>query len=143
MSHPILGLHHVTATVDDAQDDLDLCIETLGLRLVKKTVNFDNHNVYHFYYGDECGTPGTIWTTFPYKGWKVPIGEKGAGQVVVTTFSVPRESMGFWESRLREHGVDAIAGRPRFQDEVLAQSVLTHDGQVRHAATAKLLEASP
>jgi glyoxalase family protein len=120
VSHPILGLHHVTATVDDAQDDLDLCIETLGLRLVKKTVNFDNHNVYHFYYGDERGTPGTIWTTFPYKGWKVPIGEKGAGQVVATTFSVPRGSIAFWEARLRDHGADAIEGRPRFQDEVLA-----------------------
>ncbi len=50
---PILGLHHVTATVDDAQDDLDFCLGGLGLRLVKKTVNFDNHHVYHFYYGDE------------------------------------------------------------------------------------------
>ncbi len=58
MDSPIQGLHHVTATVDGAQADLDFCIETLGLRLVKKTVNFDNHLVYHFYYGDERGTPG-------------------------------------------------------------------------------------
>ena len=57
---PILGLHHVTATVDDAQDDLDFCLSGLGLRLVKKTVNFDNHHVYHFYYGDETGTPGSM-----------------------------------------------------------------------------------
>jgi glyoxalase family protein len=120
VSHPILGLHHVTATVDDAQDDLDFCLETLGLRLVKKTVNFDNHNVYHFYYGDERGTPGTIWTTFPYKGWRVPVGEKGAGQIVATTFSVPAGSLGFWEARLKQHGVDAIDGRARFRDEVLA-----------------------
>ena len=77
MEHPIRSLHHVTATVDDAQEDLDFCVDVLGLRLVKKTVNFDNHNVYHFYYGDETGTPGTIWTTFPYKGWNVPIGTKG------------------------------------------------------------------
>ena len=76
---PILGLHHVTATVDDAQDDLDFCLGALGLRLVKKTVNFDNHNVYHFYYGDERGTPGTIWTTFPYKGHGVRVGTKGRG----------------------------------------------------------------
>ena len=67
MAYPILGLHHVTATVDDAQADLDFFEHTLGLRLVKKTVNFDNHHVYHFYYGDAHGTPGTIWTTFPYK----------------------------------------------------------------------------
>ena len=65
MGLQVLGLHHVTATVDDAQADLDFCLDALGLRLVKKTVNFDNHHVYHFYYGDERGTPGTIWTTFP------------------------------------------------------------------------------
>ncbi len=57
MAFPILGLHHVTATVDEAQPDLDFCVGALGLRLVKKTVNFDNHHVYHFYYGDERGTP--------------------------------------------------------------------------------------
>ena len=101
----ILGLHHVTATVDDAQDDLDLCIETLGLRLVKKTVNFDNHNVYHFYYGDERGAPGTIWTTFPYSGWGVPVGRKGEGQITVTSFSVPAGSLGAWRTRLGERGV--------------------------------------
>ena len=81
MSHDILGLHHVTATASDAQADLDFCLETLGLRLVKKTVNFDNHGVYHFYYGTENGAPGTIWTTFPYKGRGVRVGQKGAGQV--------------------------------------------------------------
>ena len=85
----ILGLHHVTATVDEAQADLDFCIELLGMRLVKKTVNFDNHNVYHFYYGNELGEPGTIWTTFPYTGYGVRVGAKGAGQVVTTCFSVP------------------------------------------------------
>jgi glyoxalase family protein len=116
----ILGLHHVTATVDDAQDDLDFCLETLGLRLVKKTVNFDNHNVFHFYYGDERGTPGTIWTTFPYKGWNVPVGEKGAGQIVATTFAVPAGSLPFWQARFEQHGVDAISGRERFDDQVLA-----------------------
>src|SRR5512132_3075985 len=81
MAFPILGLHHVTATVDQAQPDLDFCRGALGLRLVKKTVNFDNHNVYHFYYGDERGSPGTIWTTFPYRGHGVKVGTKGAGQV--------------------------------------------------------------
>jgi len=89
----ILGLHHVTATVDEAQPDLDFCVEALGLRLVKKTVNFDNHNVYHFYYGNELGEPGTIWTTFPYAGYGVRVGAKGAGQVVTTCFSVPTGSL--------------------------------------------------
>src|SRR5678816_4861849 len=102
MKHPILGLHHVTATVDDAQDDLDLCVKALGLRLVKKTVNFDNHHVYHFYYGDERGTPGTIWTTFPYQDRGVAVGRKGAGQVTVTSFSVPAASLDVWRKRFRE-----------------------------------------
>jgi glyoxalase family protein len=105
MAPRILGLHHVTATVDEAQPDLDFCIELLGLRLVKKTVNFDNHNVYHFYYGTELGAPGTIWTTFPYAGYGVRVGAKGAGQVVTTCFSVPTGSLEFWRHRLHEKGV--------------------------------------
>jgi glyoxalase family protein len=105
VTHPILGLHHVTATVNDAQEDLDFCIELLGMRLVKKTVNFDNHNVYHFYYGTERGAPGTIWTTFPYKGYGVRVGAKGAGQVIATSFSVPASSLGFWQQRLRSRDV--------------------------------------
>jgi glyoxalase family protein len=119
MVHPILGLHHVTATVDDAQADLDFCLDLLGMRLVKKTVNFDNHDVYHFYYGTERGEPGTIWTTFPYKGKGVREGVKGAGQVVTTSFSVPASSMGFWQARLRDAGIDAREGDRRFGEETL------------------------
>jgi glyoxalase family protein len=105
MRHPILGLHHVTATVNEAQADLDFYVDVLGLRLIKKTVNFDNHNVYHFYYGDERGSPGTIWTTFPYAGWGIPSGRHGEGQITATSFSVPQESLEFWSTRLRERGV--------------------------------------
>jgi glyoxalase family protein len=123
MAPPILGLHHVTATVDDAQQDLDFCLDALGLRLVKKTVNFDNHHVYHFYYGDERGTPGTIWTTFPYKGRGVPIGRKGAGQIAVTSFSVPSGSLDFWKARLRERGLAVQDVEPRFGEE----SILVRD----------------
>ena len=119
MAHPIQGLHHVTATVDLAQPDLDFCVGLLGLRLVKKTVNFDNHGVYHFYYGNESGAPGTIWTTFPYHGKSVPIGHKGAGQVHVTSFSVPIGSSEFWRQRLSARGVPAIERPPRFGDEVI------------------------
>ena len=75
------------------------------MRLVKKTVNFDNHSVYHFYYGDEHGAPGTIWTTFPYKNRGVRTGIKGAGQVVTTSFSVPYTSLEFWRKRLTARGV--------------------------------------
>ena len=117
MSFPILGLHHVTATVDDAQADLDFNVDALGLRLVKKTVNFDNHGVYHFYYGDEQGRPGTIWTTFPYKGRGVVVGTKGAGQVTVTSFSIPAHSLDDWKARLRSHDFAVVDAPPRFGEE--------------------------
>ena len=115
----ILSLHHVTATVDDAQDDLDFCLDGLGLRLVKRTVNFDNHHVHHFYYGDERGTPGTVWTTFPYKDHGVKVGTKGAGQVTVTSFSVPAGSLSRWKSRLHSRGIAAADVEPRFGEEVI------------------------
>ena len=117
MTATILGLHHVTATVDEAQSDLDFGITTLGLRLVKKTVNFDNPGVYHFYYGDEHGTPGTIWTTFPYRPRGILPGIKGAGQVTVTSFSVPETSLGFWKTRLSEGGFSVSDATPRFGEE--------------------------
>ena len=117
MRPPILGLHHVTATVDDAQADLDFSVDALGMRLVKKTVNFDNHFVYHFYYGDEVGQPGTIWTTFPYKDKGVPIGLKGAGQITVTSFSVPAGSLDTWKARLRARGYAVVDAPPRFGEE--------------------------
>ena len=115
----ILGLHHVTATVDDAQDDLDFCLGGLGLRLVKKTVNFDNHNVYHFYYGDERGTPGTLWTTFPYQGYGLSAGRKGAGQVTVTSFSVPTGSLDVWRKRLGGRSIAVTDLAPRFGEPVI------------------------
>ena len=119
MEPRLLGLHHVTATVNDAQADLDFCLEALGLRLVKKTVNFDNHHVYHFYYGDEHGTPGTIWTTFPYKGHGVPPGAEGTGQITTTSFSVPRGSLGAWRERLAARGIAVTTVEPRFGEESL------------------------
>ena len=119
MRHPILGLHHVTATVADAQADLDFCLDLLGMRLVKKTVNFDNHDVYHFYYGTEVGAPGTIWTTFPYKGRGVRVGVKGAGQVVTTSFSVPRASLAAWRRRFTERGVQWRDVETRFGEDAI------------------------
>jgi len=122
MAYPILGLHHVTATVDDAQADLDLYARALGLRLVKKTVNFDNHGVYHFYYGDEVGTPGTIWTTFPYKGRGVRVGSRGAGQIATTSFSVPSSSLDEWKRRVEEHGFRATSAPRRFDQHSILVS---------------------
>lgn len=120
MAGPVLGLHHVTATVDDAQDDLDFCVDTLGLRLVKRTVNFDNHGVYHFYYGDKHGTASTLWTTFPYNGHGVAVGHKGAGQVVTTAFSVPHGSLAFWRARLAHASIAATDIEERFGEAAIA-----------------------
>ena len=120
MEKIIRSLHHVTATVNDAQEDLDFYIKALGMRLVKKTVNFDNHNVYHFYYGDERGTPNTLMTTFPYKGWGVRDGVQGAGQVTVTAFSVPDGSLDTWRRRLQDAGVAVRDVGERFGTEVIA-----------------------
>lgn len=120
MDFPILGLHHVTATVDDAQADLDFAAGALGLRLVKKTVNFDNPFVYHFYYGDRVGTPGTIWTTFPYRGHGVRQGTTGAGQVTATAFSIPPGSVEEWRERLQARHLNAtVSPIRRFDAPVL------------------------
>ena len=79
MEKLITGIHHVTAIVNDAQKNIDFYTGILGLRLVKKTVNFDAPEIYHFYYGDEAGTPGSILTFFPYSGlaggrpWFLPL----------------------------------------------------------------------
>lgn len=112
------GLHHVTATVNDAQEDYDFYTKLLGLRLVKKTVNFDNNFVYHFYYADQVGTPGTVFTTFPYKGHGVRQGEEGSGMIISTAFSVPGSSLDFWYQRLTEAGISVLPFK-RFGQEVL------------------------
>jgi glyoxalase family protein len=121
MNHAVQlsGLHHVTATVAGAQQDLDFATGALGLRLVKQTVNFDNHGVYHFYYGDEVGTPGTVWTTFPYARRGVPVGQKGTGQITVTSFSVPPGSLDYWKDRLQSQGLPFGESSPRFEEEGL------------------------
>ena len=107
----IKGIHHVTATVNDAQEDYHFYTRTLGMRLVKKTVNFDNIRVYHFYYADRVGTPGTIFTTFPYKGQpKVKTGEEGTGMIIATALSVPAGGLTFWDQRLRENGIKVTHG---------------------------------
>ncbi len=105
LNSSIRSLHHLTATVNGAQEDLDFYVGILGQRLVKKTVNFDNHHVYHFYYGDERGTPGTIMTTFPYGGTGLGSGVRGVGQVSVTSFSIPASSLDFWRLRFEEHDI--------------------------------------
>ncbi len=119
MDGNIRSLHHVTATVNEAQPDLDFYVGLLGQRLVKKTVNFDNPGVYHFYYGDERGTPGTIMTTFPYVGKGVRQGVKGSGQVTITSFSAPVASLPFWRERLKAHQVPFIDEGTAFGEDAI------------------------
>src|SRR5262245_43944022 len=118
----ILGIHHVTAIASDPQKNIDFYAGALGLRLVKRTVNFDDPGTYHFYYGDEVGTPGTILTFFPWSG--SPRGRHGTGQVTYTAFSIPEISMGWWMDRLPSWDVEIEGPYTRFEEEVL--TVIDH-----------------
>jgi len=120
MTEPIVGLHHVTAIASEPQRNLDFYTQVLGLRLVKRTVNFDDPGTYHFYFGDDAGTPGTILTFFPWPHARR--GHAGAGEVTHTAFSVPVGSLDYWEKRLGEHGFLAERTDKRFDEEVLMLS---------------------
>jgi glyoxalase family protein len=111
------GIHHITAIAGDPQLNLDFYTETLGLRLVKRTVNFDDPGSYHFYFGDNIGTPGTIITFFPWPGARR--GVRGSGQVTTVSFAVPRNSMAFWKERLRATHVIAEEIEGRFGSNAL------------------------
>lgn len=115
MKKNITGIHHVTALAGDPQRNLDFYTGILGLRMVKKTVNFDAPDVYHFYYGNETGEPGTIMTFFPYEG--IQKGRHGKGMLNVTTFSVPTTSMTFWENRFKQYNVKFTPAQDRFEGE--------------------------
>ena len=117
MPKPIVGLHHVTAIASDPQRNLDFYTETLGLRFVKRTVNFDDPGTYHFYFGDDAGTPGTILTFFPWP--HAARGHSGAGEVTKTAFSVPLASLDYWEQRLRENSLLVERTGKRLNEEVL------------------------
>lgn len=98
MDNKILGLHHITAIAGEAQRNYDFYTKVLGVRLVKKTVNFDDPGTYHLYYGDEHGTPGSILTFFPWQG--IQKGRTGTGMATEIGYSVPASSLDFWQKRL-------------------------------------------
>ena len=102
----IKGLHHVTSLAGDAQANNIFFTKTLGLRRVKKTVNFDAPDVYHLYYGDEIGTPGSVMTYFPFPD--IAPGRPGTGEVGTTVFSVPEGAIGYWKERFSKLGVDGL-----------------------------------
>jgi len=112
------GIHHVTAIAGRAARNLDFYTRTLGLRLVKKTVNFDDPGTYHLYYGDETGQPGTILTFFPWD--HAAPGRLGVGETQEIVFCVPEGAIGFWSHRLIEKGVPHDSLVKRFGETVLA-----------------------
>ena len=113
----INGLHHVTTLAGDTQRNVDYYTGIMGLRLVKKTINFDAPGVYHLYYGNETGSPGTILTFFPYGG--LPRGRKGTGQLTYTAFSVPTSALRFWMDRLSEQNISYARPYKRFSETYL------------------------
>ena len=117
MNAKIPGLHHVTAIASDPQRNLDFYVGLLGLRFVKRTVNFDDPGTYHFYFGDWRGTPGTILTFFPWPGARR--GTRGTGQVEATAFAISPNSIAYWLERFKEHHVAAEKTSVRFGEEVI------------------------
>lgn len=118
MSREISGIHHITAIAGDPQKNVDFYSGTLGLRLIKVTVNFDDPGTYHLYYGDGVGTPGTIITFFPWP--KAPRGRHGTGQVAATSFAIPPDALEFWIDRLEGQGVTHQKVSERFGDPSLS-----------------------
>ncbi|PYJ80364.1 MAG: ring-cleaving dioxygenase [Verrucomicrobia bacterium] len=117
MDKKISGLHHVTAIANDPQRNLDFYIGLLGLRLVKRTVNFDDPGTYHFYFGDARGTPGTILTFFPWPGARR--GHRGVGQIEATAFAISPDSVGYWLDRFKEQHITAEKTGTRFGEDVI------------------------
>jgi predicted esterase/catechol 2,3-dioxygenase-like lactoylglutathione lyase family enzyme len=143
MTH-IRGIHHVTAIASDPQRNLDFYAGVLGLRLVKRTVNFDDPQTYHFYYGDDVGHPGSILTFFPWPGARR--GRQGTGQVAVTSFAVLPAALGFWIERLLRHGVKYEGPARRGPSGADSEAVIAfkdHDGLMLEIVAHAGAEARP
>jgi glyoxalase family protein len=114
----INGIHHITALASDPQRNIDFYVNVLGLPLVKRTVNFDAPDVYHLYYGDETGQPGTILTFFPFAD--AVRGKRGTGEISSVAFIVPEDSTDFWVERLSRNGIHIDGPETRFENQVLS-----------------------
>lgn len=119
MKPAIHGIHHITAISGDPQTTLDFYTDVLGLRFIKKTINFDDPQTYHFYFGDYTGKPGTILTFFPW-GQESLKGQRGNGQIIVISFSVPAGSLKYWQNRLNELNIQFEGPFKRFGEEIIA-----------------------
>ncbi|QRM57622.1 VOC family protein [Sinorhizobium sp. BG8] len=126
MLNQIKGLHHVTSMAANAQQNNDFFTKTLGLRRVKKTVNFDAPDVYHLYYGDEVGTPGSVMTYFPFP--HIAKGRPGTGEVGETYFAIPKNTLGYWKDRLSKLGVTGLSEGELFGEKHLRFKGPDNDG---------------
>lgn len=118
MENKLLGLHHITAIAGQAQRNHAFYTQVLGLRLVKKTVNFDDPGTYHFYFGDEVGTPGTILTFFPWEG--IRPGRMGTGMATEIGYAVPAGSLEFWAKRFEANQVRQLPVSERFGEQYIS-----------------------
>ncbi len=118
MENTILGLHHITAIAGDAKRNFNFYANILGLRFIKKTVNFDDPGTYHFYFGDEIGSAGTILTFFPW-GEGIPQGRRGSGMATEVGYSVPKGSLEFWVDRFEKYNVIYNKPAERFGERYL------------------------
>ncbi len=117
MKQSVQGIHHITAMASDAQANVDFYQHLLGQRLVKTTVNFDDPGTYHFYFGDETGTPGTILTFFPWR--HLARGRRGNGEIAATAYAIRPGSLPFWQKRLAQHAIHVGEVQTRFGRSVL------------------------
>lgn len=126
MLDQIKGLHHVTSMAKDARQNNAFFTHKLGLRRVKQTVNFDAPDVYHLYYADELGTPGSVMTYFPFPN--IGKGRPGVGEVGTTVYSVPEGTLGYWEKRFADEGIEGVSREEKFGEKRLAFSGPDGDG---------------
>lgn len=117
MTERIMGIHHVTAICGDPQKNVDFYCGVLGLRFIKKAVNYDDPKTYHLYYGDAVGTPGSAITFFPWP--QAPKGRVGAGQFQAVAFSVSVDALSFWKERLESRGISVKGPIPRYAERYL------------------------
>jgi len=119
MKPEVRGIHHVTAIAGDPQQNMDFYSGVLGLKFIKKTVNFDDPHTYHFYFGNEIGNPGTILTFFPWTN-EASKGKKGVGQLTTISFSIPSSALDFWIERFNKLNIKFSGPEKRFNDSVIS-----------------------
>ena len=132
------GIHHVTAIAGNALRNYDFYTRALGLRFVKKTVNFDDPGTYHFYFGDDAGRPGSILTFFPWE--HADEGRAGVGETQETAFRIPEASIGYWTGRLIARGL-----APELPADMRRSNVMCHaiHPSTHRAAAVKMLKTAP